>query len=336
MAAPEEPIAVLGAGSWGTALAILLAGNGIETRLWGRDPAQMAEMDRARCNRRYLPDSPFPDPLRPTADMAAALDGVNELLMVVPSGGFRDVLSQAAGHLRPGARIALATKGLEHGSRKFLHEVVGEVLEVPTATAVISGPTFAKEVAAGLPTAVTVASADLTFAEHLANRLHNDRFRAYTASDIVGVEFGGAVKNVLAIGAGIADGLGFGANSRAALITRGLAEIKRMGVDLGGAPETFMGLAGLGDLVLTCTDNQSRNRRLGLAVGEGRSVDEALAAIGQVAEGLYAAQEVHLLAEERGVEMPITEQVYSVLYQGRDPRQAVHALLTRALKPETA
>lgn len=332
----KTPIAVLGAGSWGTALAILLSKNGFETRLWGRDQAQIEAMDQARENSRYLPGIPFPPTLIPCVDLAQAVAGLREILVVVPSSGFRATLAAAAAHTAPGVRVAWATKGLEHGSRKLLHDVTTEVLGGEVPKAVISGPTFAKEVAAGLPTAVTVASTHEDFAAHLAGRLANETFRAYTSSDVVGVELGGSVKNVLAIGAGIADGLGFGANSRAALITRGLAEIKRLGVALGGRLETFMGLAGLGDLVLTCTDNQSRNRRLGLALGQGRQLDDALQEIGQVAEGAYAAKEVYTLATELGIEMPISEQVYNVLYTGQDPREAVHALLTRALKPEDA
>jgi glycerol-3-phosphate dehydrogenase (NAD(P)+) len=257
-------------------------------------------------------------------------------LLVVPSHAFRDTLRQIAPLLKPHTRIAWATKGLEPGSRHLLHQVIAEELGPEQACAVISGPTFAKEVAKGLPTAVTVASANEGTAAYFAACLHGATFRAYTASDVVGVELGGACKNVLAIAAGIADGLGFGANTRAALITRGLAELMRLGVHLGGNAETFMGLAGLGDLVLTCTDDQSRNRRVGLAIGRGNTLEEAVASIGQAVEGVKSAPEIHRLAQSQGVEMPITEQVYRVLYEGVPAQQAVETLLQREQKPETA
>ena len=255
-------------------------------------------------------------------------------MIVVPSHAFRSVLTAVKPLLREDARILWATKGLESGSGKLLHEVTGEVLGEAIPMAVVSGPTFAREVAEGLPTAVTVASSDAQFAEDIAERLHSKAFRAYTNEDVAGVEVGGAVKNVLAIAAGIADGLGYGANARTALITRGLAEIMRLGEVLGGHRETFMGLAGLGDLVLTCTDNQSRNRRLGLALGKGESMEEALAHIDQVVEGVQTAREVHDLALSQGVDMPITEQVFNVLYEGTTPKQAVQALLGRDQKAE--
>jgi glycerol-3-phosphate dehydrogenase (NAD(P)+) len=245
------------------------------------------------------------------------------------------VLESIAPYISSEQRIAWATKGFESGSGKLLHEVAQDVFGEQKSLAVISGPTFAKEVAKGLPTAVTVASNDTEFANFLADRLHTETFRVYTSDDIVGVEVGGAVKNVLAIAAGIADGLNFGANARTALITRGLAEIMRLGDALGGQRETFMGLAGLGDLVLTCTDNQSRNRRLGLGLGQGQSLEDALAAIDQVVEGVQTAREVNELAISRGVDMPITHEVYRILYEGEKPRDAVHALLSREQKAES-
>ena len=233
-----------------------------------------------------------------------------------------------------GAGFAWATKGLEPGGGRFLHEVTAEILGAAWPAAVISGPSFAGEVARGLPTAVTVASTDAAHARRVAILLHGSNLRAYTSSDVIGVELGGAVKNVLAIAAGIADGLGFGANARAALITRGLAEMARLGRAVGGQRETFMGLAGLGDLVLTCTDDQSRNRRFGLAIGRGETAEAACAAIGQVVEGAATAREALRLAHRHGVDMPITEQVNAVLYHGQDPRRAVELLLARDLKPE--
>lgn len=328
-------IAVLGAGSWGTALAMQLARNGSETLLWGRDADKMAKIASDRSNERYLPGISLPDNLTPTADLEHAVGQADDVLLVVPSHAFRNTLETIAPMLRPDSRVAWATKGLEPGSRKLLHQVCAEVLGEARTCAVVSGPTFAKEVARGLPTAVTVAASDADIAAHFAERLHGGTFRAYTASDVVGVELGGACKNVLAIAAGIADGLGYGANTRAALITRGLAELMRLGAHHGGQAETFMGLAGLGDLVLTCTDDQSRNRRVGLALGQGKGLEEAIEEIGQAVEGVKSAPEVFGLAQDAGVEMPITEQVYRVLYQGETAREAVAALLHREQKAET-
>ncbi len=335
MAARRAPIAVLGAGSWGTALAIQLARNGNPTRLWGHDPDEMAPLVAGGVNHRYLPDARFPAALEATADLAAAIEGVRDVLVVVPSHAFAETLSRLAGLLHDRARLAWATKGLEPESGRLLSDLAAERLPGVTALAVLSGPTFAREVAAGLPTAITVASNRKAFADALCRRLHAETFRTYTSRDLVGVQLGGAVKNVLAIAAGIADGLGFGANARAALITRGLAEMLRLGRALGARRDTFMGLAGLGDLVLTCTDDQSRNRRFGLALGRGVPAARALAEIGQVVEGRGTAVEVRRLARRHAVEMPIVEQAYRVLWEGREPRDAVHALLARTPKPET-
>lgn len=335
MPARERAIAVFGAGSWGTALALLLARNGHPTLLWAHRPEHAAAMARERRNPRFLPDQHFPDTLQVCSAFGEALAAADDLLLVVPSGGFRETLEALAPRLGPRHRVAWGTKGLEPGSHLLLHELARRVLGEAIPLAAVSGPSFAGEVARGLPTALTVASEDETFAQAVAARLHGPSVRAYTSGDVIGVEIGGAVKNVLAIAAGIADGLGFGANARAALITRGLAEVTRLGVALGGRAETFTGLAGLGDLVLTCTDDQSRNRRMGLGLGHGQSVAETQAAIGQVVEGVRTAREVRALAAERGVEMPITEQVYGVLYDGVAPEQAVRALLEREPKPET-
>ena len=326
-------IAVIGAGSWGTALAILLSQKGLEVRLWGNLPHEIERLARERENTQYLPGIPFPDTLSPLIDLAEILDGVDEILIVVPSHAFRSVV-KAIAPLRPvHAGVFWATKGFEPGTQQLLSAVAAELLPA-CELAVISGPTFAGEVARGLPTAITVASSSETYAERLAELLHTPWFRAYTSHDMIGVQVGGATKNVLAIAAGIADGLGFGANTRAALITRGLTEIMRLGIQLGGQPETFMGLAGLGDLVLTCTDNQSRNRRMGLALADGLSVDQARQQIGQEVEGVITAGEVYQLTKRWGVEMPISEQVYQVLYAGLEPREAVHNLLDRRQKAE--
>lgn len=329
-------ITVLGAGSWGTALAIRLAANDNDVCLWGHEPPFMERLILDRQNRRFLPDVRFPDKLAITADLSNAVQHSRDLLLAIPSHAFREVLTRIAALLNARSRIVWATKGLETGSGKFMHEVLEEVLDLRCPAAVLSGPTFAREVAAGLPTAMTVASVNPVFANDLANRLQADVMRIYTSDDVIGVELGGTVKNVLAIAAGIADGLELGANCRAALITRGLAEIIRLGDAMGARRETLMGLSGIGDLILTCTDNQSRNRRLGLALGKGHPVDMAVQEIGQVVEGFNTAHEVVRLANRYKVEMPISEQVYRVLYEGLPPSDAVHNLLNRESRAETA
>ena len=327
-------IAVLGAGSWGTALAVLLARNGHRVSLWGHRPEHMAALRSARCNVRYLPGVRFPDHLELLDDLREAASGAKIQLIVVPSAGFAAVVEAIRPHLPAHPQIAWATKGLELETGRLLHEVVAALLGSEVPTAVLSGPSFATEVAAGLPTAITVASAQPEFAAKLANLLHNSRFRAYTSEDIIGVQLGGATKNVLAIAAGVADGLGFGANSRAALITRGLAEMMRLGLSLGGKPETLMGLAGIGDLILTCTDDQSRNRRFGLGLGRGESRAQIVARIGQEIEGIGTAKVVYRLAQVHGVDMPITTQTYKILYEGLAPLEAVNNLLLREPKSE--
>lgn len=314
-------------------MAILLTRNGKPARLWAHRPEHIEALRSSRRNARYLPNAELPDALELTADLETALSS-QDIIIAVPSHAFRSTLRAIATALRPGQRVAWATKGLEQHTHKLLHQLADEILAEVIPTAVISGPSFAREVAAGLPTAVTVASRDAVFAQQLAERLHDEAFRAYTSEDIVGVEVGGAVKNVLAIAAGIGDGLGFGANARAALITRGLAEITRLGVALGAQPQTFTGLAGLGDLVLTCTDDQSRNRRFGLAIARGRSTREAHAEIGQVVEGEHTAHEVWQMSQQRAVEMPICTEVYRVVYEDLDPHEAVHNLMGRRQKAE--
>lgn len=334
-AAPEgSTCVVLGAGSWGTALAIQLARLSRPAVLWGRDPAHIAALARQRSNERYLPQAQFPDTLHVETDLATAVRFARDLLIAVPSHALRSLLQELAPHLAAGARVGWATKGFELATGLLPHEVVRQVLGERVPTAVVSGPTFAKEVGAGLPTAMTVAANDATFASDLAQRLSGLNFRAYTSADMIGVETGGAIKNVLAIGAGISDGLGFGANTRIALITRGLVEMTRLGVALGARKETFMGLAGLGDLVLTCTDDQSRNRRFGLALAAGTTAAAAQNTIGQVVEGVKAARAVREVAAQFSVEMPICEQVYRVVHEGASPKDAVKELMSRALKPE--
>ena len=322
-------VAILGAGSWGTALAILLARNGQSPVMWGKDSEHVALMTTVRRNTRYLPKAVFPDDLLVTSRLATALAGEADVVIAVPSHAFREVLRSARPHLHVRARIAWATKGFEPGQGRLLHQVLEDELGPHVPAAVISGPTFASEVAADLPTAVTVASRNEEFSLDLSARLHNGRFRVYRSQDVEGVQIGGAVKNVLAIAAGIADGLGFGSNTRAALITRGLAEMMRLGVAFGGRRETFMGLAGLGDLVLTCTDDQSRNRRIGLGLAQGTPLTEVQRALGQVAEGVQTAAEVTRLAQRLKVDTPICEQVYQVIHEGVEPLAAVNTLLSR-------
>ena len=334
MSHPTKPFAVLGAGSWGTALAMQLARAGHDTLLWSHDPDHVKQMRAERCNQHYLPDISFPDKLTPSDDLQQCVRDAGDILIVVPSHAFREVLHAIKPLLRDDQRLAWGTKGLEQGTRKLLHQIVREELGITIPIAAVSGPTFAKEVARDMPGAITVASKDQEFAKQLATALHSDNFLAYTSEDIIGVEIGGAAKNVMAIAAGIADGMGFGTNTLAALITRGLNEIMHLGVALGGQRETFMGLSGLGDLVLTCSDNQSRNRRFGQALGSGKDLEQAKKEIAQVIEGIGSAKTIYYLAQDHQVNMPITEQVYKVLYEGRSPKDAVHTLLNRTPKPE--
>ena len=329
-----QPIAVIGAGSWGTALAIQFARAGRPTVLWGRAEDDPEKLARDRHNERYLPDAEFPADLTVEPDLARAVATANDILVVVPSSALRAVLTSLRPLLSPGARVAWATKGFELSTGKLPHQVAREVLGPSVPIAVLSGPTFAKEVGRGLPTAIACASPDPAFALELARSISTPHLRAYTQADIIGVEVGGAVKNVVAIAAGAADGLGFGANARVFLITRGLAEMVRLGAALGAQRDTFMGLTGLGDLVLTCTDDQSRNRRFGLAVARGSSVEVAVREIGQVVEGYHAARAVRKVAQEFGVDMPICEHVYRVIYEGLDITTVVETLMSRAVSAE--
>lgn len=327
-------IAVLGAGSWGTALGMQLARNGCRCLLWARNPEQAAEMIERRENRRFLPGIPFPDGLEATGDIEQALDDSAQVLLAVPSHAFGGLVARIAPLLGRYPGIAWACKGFEPGTGRFLHEVAADALGSGHALAAVTGPSFATEVARDLPTAVTVAATDEAFGAAIARCLHGGSFRAYTSSDMVGAELGGAVKNVLAVATGIGDGMGLGDNARAALVTRGLAEMMRLGAALGARSETLMGLAGMGDLVLTCTGDQSRNRRLGLALGRGQSVSEAVAEIGQVVEGVGTAAEVRRLAVQHEVSMPISRQVHGILHEGWDPYEGVRRLLAREQKPE--
>lgn len=326
---------VIGAGSYGTSLAIALARNGSKVILWGHEPAHMAALEQDRSNEEFLPGIDFPESLMIESDLSKAVAASRDLLVVVPSHVFGIVLNNLKPHLRSDTRICWATKGLEPETGRLLKDVAHDVIGEQVPLAVLSGPTFAKELAAGMPTAIAVASPDAAFVKDLQETIHCSKsLRVYANNDFIGMQLGGAVKNVIAIGAGMSDGIGFGANARTALITRGLAEMCRLGAALGAQPETFMGMAGLGDLVLTCTDNQSRNRRFGLALGKGKDVDTAQLEIGQVVEGYRNTKEVWLLADRMGVEMPIVEQIYQVLYQGKDARLAAQDLLARQKKAE--
>ncbi|MGF1804858.1 NAD(P)H-dependent glycerol-3-phosphate dehydrogenase [Aliivibrio sifiae] len=327
---------VLGAGSYGTSLAISLARNGAKVILWGHEEAHMARLEADRANEEFLPGVAFPPSLIMSTDLEKSVQASRDLLVVVPSHVFGLVLGNVKPFLREDSRVCWATKGLEPETGRLLKEVAVEALGESHSLAVLSGPTFAKELASGMPTAIAVASPDQQFVKDLQEKIHCSKtFRVYANNDFTGMQLGGAVKNVIAIGAGMSDGIGFGANARTALITRGLAEMTRLGVALGAEAETFMGMAGLGDLVLTCTDNQSRNRRFGLALGQGGDVESAQAEIGQVVEGYRNTKEVFLLAERMGVEMPIVEKIYQVLYQGKDARVAAQDLLARDKKSES-
>lgn len=329
-----QTIAVYGAGSWGTALALQLARNGLDVLMWDINAAHLADLKDQRENSRYLPGIAFPSSLKVSSDLHEVVHFAKHHLLVVPSHGFRPLLQKMRDLLAPDSALIWATKGLEINTGKLLHEVLVEELPSHTAYGVVSGPTFASEVARGLPTAMTVAATNQTLAKDIAAAFQGNNYRTYFSEDIVGVEIGGAVKNVLAIAAGISDGLGYGANARVALITRGLAEMMRLGVKLGAQAETLMGLAGMGDLVLTCTDNQSRNRRLGLALGQGQEREAAIAEIGQAVEGAKSALSIGLLAQQAGVEMPICQQVYRILYEQLPPAKAVEQLLSRDIKSE--
>lgn len=331
--AATSPIAVLGAGSWGTALAVALARNGNAVTLWGRDPAAIAQMAATHRNMRYLPDLQLPPELSLCDDLIATVRGASLVLIVTPSHAFGELLDAIAPHFPAGAGLAWATKGFDPGSGRFLHELVAQRLPgVPAA--IVTGPSFAREVAQGLPTAVTVHSTDPEFAQHIADLLHNPHFRAYTGNDMIGAELGGAMKNVLAVATGVADGMQFGLNARAGLITRGLNEMLRLGSALGARAETLMGLAGLGDLALTCTGDLSRNRRLGLALGRGVPLQQAVAEIGQVVESVETADTIMRLANAHGLDLPIAHGVQRVLREEVTPAEAVRDLLAREQKPE--
>lgn len=333
--ANQKPIAILGAGSWGGALALYLSRRGQPVRLWTIESDHIALMLAERTNNRYLPGHPFPDSLQPFEQLEEAIEGVENILVAVPSVGFRATLSSIKPLLLPSANVLWVTKGIDPKTGQLLHEVTHDILGDKHSYGALSGPSFALEVAAGLPTAVVVASHDAQFSQAVINRFNSPIFRVYSSTDITGVEIGGIVKNVLAIATGISDGMGFGTNARCALITRGLAEMTRLGIALGGKSETFTGLAGLGDLVLTCTDNQSRNRRFGLGLGKGQKPEEIEREIGQVVEGKSNADLVLRLASKHHVSMPIAETVSDMIAGKITAKDAMQLLLTREPKAES-
>ncbi len=325
-------IAILGAGAWGTALSISFSARHRIT-LWARDAEQISAMSSIRCNQRYLPEIPLPKELCLTDDLNVALDDAELILAVVPVSALRTTLCQIADLPVP-IPVIWACKGFESGTSLLSHQIIEQTLPQGFSSGVLSGPSFALEVARGLPTALTLASGDGDFARQTAQSLHHARLRIYSSTDVVGVEVGGAVKNVLAIAAGIADGLGFGHNARAALITRGLAEMTRLGLKMGGNAETLGGLSGAGDLILTCTGDLSRNRQVGLLLAQQHALPDILRQLGHVAEGVYTVREVYQLAQRLGVEMPICAAVYRVLYEQIPAESAVEALLSRSPQTE--
>ncbi len=333
--ANSSPIAIIGAGSWGTALAIVLARKGLEIRLWSHTPELAEQMRVRRRNPKYLPSQTLPESVIPTADLAACLRGAGYVLAAVPSHEMREAARQMRPHLPPGAGVISASKGLERGTLARMTEVLAAELPQCPRLAALSGPSFALEVARGEPAALVVASQDQEFAAAAQALFSTSTLRLYASADCIGVELAAALKNVIAIAAGICSGLGLGGNTQAALIARGLAEMTRLAAALGGRRETLAGLAGLGDLVLTCTGELSRNRRLGLALAQGKSLAEGLAGLGgMVAEGVGTCDAALELARGRQIELPITGQMHGVLYAGVDPRQGIQNLMQRPLRPE--
>ncbi|HEY2734550.1 MAG TPA: NAD(P)H-dependent glycerol-3-phosphate dehydrogenase [Polyangiales bacterium] len=329
-------IAVLGAGSWGTAIAKGLAEHGHEVWLWARSADTAERLANDRQNETYLPGIELPSSLQATADLRAALEGASSVYFVVPSHGLREVVFQSLPHLPARGAIITATKGIENTSLLMMSQVIEQLLPEAMRHRVcaLGGPSFARETALGMPTAVCLAGRDHALIHDVQHELATDRFRVYTTDDVVGVEVGGALKNVIAIAVGAADGLGFGHNARAALITRALAEMARLANQLGANPMTLAGLSGLGDLVLTCTGDLSRNRHVGLELARGRQLADVLADMRMVAEGVRTAKSAHALAVREGVDMPITREVYAALYEGKPPLEAVESLLARAPRPE--
>lgn len=327
----KQSIAILGAGSWGTAVGIALAEHGHTVELWTQNKVHYQDMQNKRCNERYLPDNPFPPSLTCTMQLEDCVAQAAHVLIAVPSHAFSDLLTQLP---QPKAGVSWLTKGVDPSSRLVLSELVSQRWGPSYPTAVISGPSFAREVALGLPTALVVASLHPVYQQQIRDLLHTSSLRVYLSDDLVGVQLCGAIKNILAIACGISDGIGYGANAQAALITRGLAEMRRLLEAFHARTETCLSLAGVGDLILTCTDNQSRNRRFGLLLGQGLELEAAEKTIGQVVEGKYNAEQIYTLAQEHQIEMPICTEVYAVLSQQRSPQEAVTQLMNRPAREE--
>lgn len=326
--------AMLGNGSWGTALAIHLAKQGHPVSLWGREEDLTAILIEQRINTRYLPGVKLPDGIEIQSDLIAAMSQSKSIIVAVPSHAFASLLNTIKPYWTPEHRLLWVTKGLDADTGAFLHTIAARILGPEVPMAILSGPSFAKEVAIGLPTAVVVATTNAAWGIDLINAFSGPQFRVYPSSDLIGIQVGSVLKNIIAVAAGIGDALGFGANARAALIARGLAEMIRFGEQLGAQRDTLIGLAGCGDMILTCTDNQSRNRRFGLALGSGKTQEQAVAEIGQVVEAIHNIDQVHELAVKKGIEMPIAEAVYGVLHQLTTPETAVDALFSRPTKAE--
>ncbi|MFK7999850.1 MAG: NAD(P)H-dependent glycerol-3-phosphate dehydrogenase [Polyangiales bacterium] len=331
-----KSVGVLGAGSWGTALAKLVADQGVETRLWSRRQEQADAINRDHRNPSYLKEAVLPECLRATSDMKEVLEGADFVIVAVPTSANRPVLKDAVPMIAEGVPVLSATKGIEQGSLKLVSGIFEEIFPESRhgSLTYLGGPSFAREVTEAVPTVVAVAGHDEATRLSVQEWLNTERFRVYTTDDVIGVEVGGALKNVMAIAAGIADGMNFGHNTRAAIITRGLAELTRMAVKLGGNPLTLAGLGGMGDLVLTCTGDLSRNRRVGIALGQGKKLPQILEELGMVAEGVMTAKSAHALSKREGVEMPIAEQVYQILHEDKPPEVAMVELMTRPLKEE--
>lgn len=320
-------IAILGAGSWGTAIALYLARRGQKVKIWSVEPAEITALLQDKANTRYLPGFPLPENLQPVADLQEALADVQDVIVVVPSIGFRTTMTLLKSHLSKNKRIISATKGLDETTGQLPNEIAEEILGKSYPFAALSGPSFAREVAAGLPTCVMVASRYSDFLADITERFNSPLFRVYPSEDVIGVEFGGVAKNVIAIATGIVDGMALGTNARSALITQGLAEIIRLGTALGGQLTTFIGLSGLGDLILTCSDDQSRNRRLGLALGKGLTIQQAEQQIGQAIEGKRNAELVLMLAKRHQIAMPICTMVYDILQNKQSAQTMIKHLL---------
>jgi len=330
----KKNIAIIGSGAWGTALASHLAKLNHNVMIWGIDNKEILEINSKKSNNNFLPNYKIPKGVQASTNLETVLSQSSTIIIAVPSHAFRETLIKISRTNHRCTSLSWATKGFEINTGKLLNDVVKEELGEGLTTAVISGPTFALEVAQGQPSAITIASSDESYCDYMANLISSISFRAYKSNDVIGVEVGGSLKNILAIAAGISDGLGLGANARAALITRGLSEIIKLGTKLGANKNTFMGLSGIGDLVLTCSDDQSRNRRFGIEIAKGCEIEEAKRKIGSTIEGYLAAKAAYNISKKANIEMPISNQVYNIIYKGERPESAIKKLMTRPIVSE--